>query len=279
MNRQRGVALAIVVWFIAGMSLLVAGIVASARVDTKTTQIHLARAKAVAAGDGAIQLAMLERRSGFDVSAQGPLISESRHRLGDVDVLVRIIPASGFVDINSAPAEVLQALFQFAGRLEPGEAQNVAASVLKWRSGEADTKQASPRRSRLKMRRFYSLEDMLRVDGVNRTLLDGIRDYAVAGSWSSGSVDWSAAPEQMLDILIALNPGQAGAVAKRRESMSANSSSARLRSGVYRADALVSYGGRTWLRRRWLKTEAARGSSLPWRGVRTEAPRVVGRQQ
>jgi hypothetical protein len=82
----------------------------------------------------------------------------------------------------------------------------------------------------------------------------------------------------MMDILAGLNPQQAGAMAKRRDSMSAAGSGGRLRGGgVYRADALVSYGGRTWLRRRWLKMQSARGSTLPWQAMRTEAPRVVGR--
>lgn len=277
MRRQQGVALAIVVWFIAGMSLLVAGIVASANVDTKTTQIYLARAKAVAAGDGAINLAMVERRSGFEKAAGGPLVSESRQRLGDVEVLVKIIPAAGFVDVNNAPAEMLQGLFHFAGGMEPGDAQMVAASVVKWRSGAADGKSA--RRARKDRGRFYSLEDMLRVDGVTRTLLDSIRDYAVAGSWTNGSMDWSAAPESMLDILAELNPAQADAISRRRGSMASAGSVGRLRGGsVYRADALVAYGGRTWLRRRWLKMESVRGSTLPWHAVRTEAPRVVGGQ-
>jgi len=276
MRRQRGVALAIVVWFLAGMSLLVAGIVASARVDTKTTQIYLARAKAVAAGDGAITLAMVERRTGVQASGQGPLVSESRQRLGDAEVLVRIIPAAGFVDVNSAAPEVLQALFQFGAGLEPAEAQRVAVNVVKWRSGKPAGSGSG--RSRGEQGRFYSLEDMLRVEGVNRTLLDGIRDYAVAGSWTSGTMDWSASPQAMMDLLAELNPGQAGAIAKRRDSMSAAGSGSRLRGGgVYRADALVSYGGRTWLRRRWLKMESAKGSTLPWKTMRTEAPRVVGR--
>ena len=277
MRRQQGVALAIVVWFIAGMSLLVAGIVASANVDTKTTQIYLARAKAVAAGDGAINLAMIERRSGFERAAGGPLVSESRQRLGDVEVLVKIIPAAGFIDVNNAPAEMLQGLFHFAGGMEPGDAQMVAASVVKWRSQAADGKSA--RRTRRDRGRFYSLEDMLRVDGVTRTLLDSIRDYAVAGSWINGSMDWSASPESMLDILAALNPAQADAMSRRRGSMASAGPVGRMRGGgVYRADALVAYGGRTWLRRRWLKMESVRGSTLPWHAVRTEAPRVVGGQ-
>lgn len=275
MRSQRGVALAIVVWFVAGMSLLVAGIVASARVDTKTTQVYLARAKAVAAGDGAIQLAMVERINAFQGSAAGPQVSESRQRMGELDVLVRITPATGFVDMNTAPLEMVQALFYFAGGLEAGEAQTVASNVVKWRRGDADG--SNDKTKRADRGRFYSLEDMLRVEGVTRTLLDGVRDYAVAGSWRRGPIDWSASPGDMLEVLASLNPQQANAVNRRRESMSASGSAGRLRGGgVYRADALVTYGGRTWLRRRWLKMESANNSMLPWQAVRTEAPRVVG---
>ena len=53
-GRQRGVALGIVVWFIAGMALLVSGIVSEARVDTRMAQLHYFRAQAAAAADGAI---------------------------------------------------------------------------------------------------------------------------------------------------------------------------------------------------------------------------------
>ena len=63
-GRQRGVALAVVMWFIAGMSLLVAGIVGHARVDLQLAQVHVARAKAVAAGDGAIRLALADHSIG-----------------------------------------------------------------------------------------------------------------------------------------------------------------------------------------------------------------------
>ena len=38
--QQRGVALGIVVWFIAGMALLVSGIIAEARIDTRMAQVH-----------------------------------------------------------------------------------------------------------------------------------------------------------------------------------------------------------------------------------------------
>ncbi|EEB77315.1 hypothetical protein GPB2148_2825 [marine gamma proteobacterium HTCC2148] len=276
-GQQRGVALALVIWFVAGMSLLVAGIVASAQVDTKVTQIHLAKAKAVAAGDGAIQLAMIQRRSGYASAGQGPQVSETIHQLGEVDVVVRLYPASGFIDVSSAPKEVLAVLFSVAGGLDPGEAQYVAESVVKWRSGKGQTNRKSRRTG--PVNKFHSLEDMLRVEGVSRSLLDGIRDYAKAGSWASSSTDWSASPAAMMSVLKSLDPAKAEQAGKRRAASARGDSSGSSErgggnSGVFRADAYVQYGGRTWLRRRWLSAD--RGQyGLPWRAVRTEAPRVV----
>ncbi len=278
MVAQRGVALAIVVWFIAGMSLLVAGIVAHARMDTRTTQVHLARAKAIAAGDGAIYLAMIERQRGFQSSGQGPMISDTSHRLGEMEVRVQIVPASGFVDLNKASLQMLTALFSLAGELELGQAKVVADNVVKWRLNRGN--QQARRTSRGGSRTFYSLEDVLQVEGVNRSLLDAIRDYVVVGRWASGSMDWSASPGDMMEMLKAINPEQSNAVGRRREVMSqAGGSRAAGRSAAsraFRADAYVDYGGRTWLRRRWLRDGSVSGSTLPWRVVRTEAPRVVG---
>lgn len=273
-GRQCGVALALVVWFIAGMSLLVAGIVAHARMDTRMTQLHLARAKTVAAGDGAIYLALVERAAGYEAAGDGPLVSESSHKLGDTEVRVRIIPASGFIDLNSAPAPVLAALFTTAGGMESGEAKNLADNVIEWRNPPAGRRRGG--------RRLHSMEDLLRVEGVTRTLLDGIRDYAVAGDWTSGAMNWSAAPETVLAALEAANPAQADNMQRRRSALSqaavgANQRRAASAGATYRADALVNYGGNTWLRRRWISVEGSRPSGSAWRAVRTEAPRVVAK--
>ena len=50
----------------------------------------------------------------------------------------------------------------------------------------------------------------------------------------------------------------------------------RVAAGAYRADAVVRYGDRTWLRRHWVVIESSGNSLLPWRILRTEAPRVRG---
>ena len=121
------------------------------------------------------------------------------------------------------------------------------------------------------------MEDLLRVEGVSRTLLDGIRDYAAAGKWASNSTDWSAAPESMLAVLKSLDASKAGQTAKRRSTSSRGGGSQRrgAMNDVFRADAYVEYGGRTWLRRRWMSAKRSDQYGLPWKAVRTESPRVV----
>ncbi|MFV8818304.1 hypothetical protein [Haliea sp. E17] len=271
--QQRGVALAIVVWFLAAMALLVAGIVAHARIETGGAQLHLARAKAVAAGDGAMVLAMLDRSGGFQSSADAPLVSESLQRVGDLDVRVRIYPSEGFVDLNSAPAEILAALFQYAAKLPPANEQELANNVVQWRDLR------SQRRSVDEPQRFYSLEDLLRVDGVTRTLVDGIRDFVIPGDWVRGGVDWSAAPQELFALLQSVSPELAEKAQRRREVLSSGGGKQGGfevgGSSTYRVDALVEYGGRTWLRRRWMRLGSSRDSSLPWVILRNEAPRVV----
>ena len=267
-------ALAIVVWFIAGMSLLVAGIVSHARVDTHMAQLHVARAKVSAAGDGATNLLMAELVAGKLPRAVLQGAQVGNYQLGDIDVAVTLVSTSGLIDLNRAPAGMLAALFAVAGGLDEAEAQRLAGNVVDWR--KPASKQRGIKRGSSK---FIEIEDLLRVEGVSRTLFDAVRGYVVAGGASSGAMNWLQAPQQLLAVLEKLDSRQRGALLQRKESLAsrtANESETGARdSGMYRVDALVHYGGRAWLRRRWVASESASDSLLPWLVLRTEPPRVV----
>ena len=276
---QRGVALAIVVWFIAGMSLLVAGIVSSARVDTKMTQLHIARAKSVAAGDGAIQLMLADHllREAPAAGASGPNVGE--YWLGNVKVVVMLYPSAGLIDLNATSQKVLAALFFIIAQVPEGNANVLADNVVKWRSGSADVDK--PRKTG---KRFRSIEDLLRVEGMSRTLFDAVKDFIVASHSRGAATNWALAPEALLQVLEKSKPEELAAVKRRREQL-ANAqadreagaevrSQVRSLAGTYRIDALVRYGDQTWLRRRWVAMGAARGSLLPWQALRTEPARV-----
>ncbi|MEK9543989.1 MAG: hypothetical protein VW016_10945, partial [Luminiphilus sp.] len=83
-------ALGIVVWFIAGMALLVSGIVSEARVDTRMAQLHYFRAQAAAAADGAINLALAEQE-GLRTSGQRGADRLQNYQVGPQEVEIRMI--------------------------------------------------------------------------------------------------------------------------------------------------------------------------------------------
>jgi hypothetical protein len=87
-------------------------------------------------------------------------------------------------------------------------------------------------------------------------------------------MSWSLAPDEILDVLAVANPAQADAVRARRSSPGAGGQTIS-RSSAYRADAIVRYGDKTWLRRRWISIETSSSTALPWRYTRTEPPRVL----
>ena len=181
--------------------------------------------------------------------------------LGNLSVEVGLLPTSGFLDLNNATEAQLTALLTVAAELPPAEAKYLAANVVKWRLNKNKGAAKKPRRTR-----FDVPEDLLLVEGFTRSLLDGIRDYVVAGKPSQGQLDLSMAPDYVRDTLGKATPGQSG----RRAAQPGRATASR----IYRADAVVTYGDQRWLRRRWVALESSSGSSLPWRILRTEPPRV-----
>jgi general secretion pathway protein K len=270
-SRQRGVALAIVVWFIAGMSLLVAGIVAHARIDTQMAQLHIARAKAVAAGDGAVQLMLVDMMTAKDFATDPGSFASAQYRLGDMEVSVTLLPVTALVDINAAPLELLVALFVVAGGVDEEQARLIAENVVKSRTQGIGPEGVGARKLKLD-----SPEDLLRIEGVSRTLLDNLRDFIVAGATAQGSTDWTLVPDPLVEVLRRAYPERAQAVESRRTAGPDRQDSAPAGiSGNYRADAIVRYGDSIWLRRRWIASGSGASSALPWHTLRTEPPRVL----
>ena len=274
---QQGVALAIVVWFLAAMSLLVAGIVFQARVDTRMAQTHLAKAKVIAAGDGAIQLMLGALKSNQLKPFRGRGVPTKDFELGGLAIQVHLVPTGGLVDLNGASKELLAHLFAAHRDASNADPKLLADNVVKWRSQTVS--------GTSEMTRFQSVEDLLRVDGINRTLLESVRDSVVANKQSRPGVDWMSAPQSVLQALSGENTALAGKVVEARsESFSPNRTmprglNPRFQStgagNEYRVDAIVTIGDKQWLRRRWVTMDADGGGLLPWRYTGTETARAL----
>jgi general secretion pathway protein K len=260
-DAQQGVALGIVVWFIAGMALLVSGIVSEARIDARMAQLHYFKAQAAAAGDGAIHLALAEQE-GRRAAGQVGTERLQNYQLGSKIVEVRMIPGGMFVNLSTANLEALQELFALGALKTQQDSGFVGGSAAGLARAVVDSRDGLGGQRRV---RFHSPEDLLRVPGVSRQVYDGVRDYITVESLSGGfksGVDFTEIGLEQLDEAMS-----GKGVLLQDEAQHAAES--------LRVDAIVEIGDQQWLRRRWATLDEGGYSSLPWRFVRTEAARPL----
>ena len=248
---QGGVALALVVWFIAGMALLVSGIVADARIDTRMAQLHYFRAQVAAAGDGAINLALADQ-FGREQGGRAGMGRRLAYTLGVHNVDVRMIPVGLFVNISTASEGELRDLFELAVNSTDASPRELAASVIAFRDLRGDDA-------------FFSPEDVLRVSGVDRSVFDAVRDYITVANLGGEGAPGTGDTTERIESIAAAMRGQ-GKLMQGQVQPNA---------GSLRVDAVVELGGQYWVRRRWVQFEPASHSALPWRILRSEAARPL----
>ena len=274
---ETGVALAILVWFLAALSLLVAGIVMQVRIDSRLSGLQLAIAKAEAAGDGAIQLALADYQEAGGEGGRAPYYGV--HQTGELKVAVVLTPLSGLIDLNEAPEELLSALFSFVAGLDNSSARELAASVVEWRGsageGTGDTGGGE----------FEVLEDLMKVAGVNREIFEAVQGAVHVSEGGSPAVDWLSAPVPVLQALGGMSRESAVNLALSRFAGGAGYPEPPVTfnmnyqqapgSKAIRADALSVIDNTVYLRRRGVEMEPGDPSGLPWQFFRTEAVRAV----
>ena len=166
-RRQDGMALIVVLWLVVLLSVMAAG--HSKNVHTDTTlaarQVQSAQARALAeAGINHVILEMLAADSDRKLPVDGSLFTV---RIGDDDITIAIRDATGFVDLNAAKPELLEAALEACGVGETARSDLVDA-VLDWRDRDD-------------LRRLHGVED---------------DDYLAAGvAWTSRDGAFEAVDE------------------------------------------------------------------------------------
>ncbi len=112
-TRQQGVALIAVLWLVAAMSLIIAGVVQSVRTEIRTAGQQRQSVVAGGLADASILLALqklhamqIEPRAGLQVI---PVAFEGVSRP------VQVLPVNGLIDINNAPVALLTDMYRLAG--------------------------------------------------------------------------------------------------------------------------------------------------------------------
>ena len=164
---QDGMALIVVLWLVVLLSIMAAG--HSKNVHTDTTlaarQVQSAKARALAeAGINHVILEMLAADTDRKLPVDGSLFTV---RVGDDDVTIAIRDATGFVDLNAAQAELLDAALKACGVGETAR-RDLVDTLLDWRDGD-------------ELRRMHGIED---------------DDYMAAGvAWTSRDGAFEAVDE------------------------------------------------------------------------------------
>ncbi len=275
-NQQAGVALVMLLWFIAAMSLLVTGLMGEAKLDIRLSQLYLRQAQAEALGDGAAQRAMQAMLEKISSGEPVPAVFEWRDERNGVDIRVRMRSVSGYVELNSAPEELLIELFQQLGELEPQDAALLANTVVRWRGVKPELEAPEPG---YRYGWFEAPEDLLLVEGVTRQLYGKIKAaLSVTKNWQTG-VDLMSAPPEVLKMLaegddalvshwqqaqLEPEPG----VVQQPVKVGLISSSSK---PIYRIEANVRFAdGVAFQRVRWAEYGQQGLDRLPWRFFRTE---------
>ncbi len=204
LSRQSGVALAVLLWFIAALSLLVAGIMSTAKVDVRYARINTSLAEATALTDGATLLFLndltrqnLPLETLPDDAENEP--SAASFFIGQHEVYVRATPSSGLINLLTADSELLVDLFVVGAGLEASEAEKMAESVLQWRTL---SKVDSVKTVQVSSAKAQVLEDLLSIPGMTREIYENVSLLVSASSKNTAKVvNVSVAPTEVLHIL------------------------------------------------------------------------------
>ena len=289
-QNEQGVALAMLLWIVAALTLLVSGVVAMSRTDVQLTALQLAQARAEAAAEGAAHLLMrdlrIEQQAG---DYDGQSVLSRRYQLDGLAILGRAYPVSGLVNINSASPELLTDLFHYTGGLRAAEAETLARRVVQWRGDVTRSGEFEEEASQQGRRTFAVLEDLLKVNGLSRELYDRVSPALSAQQAGQYGINPAAAPHGVLLMLAEGDQTRVDFIANSRQDVLPGEAadysglaSPHLAQGgsgsAYCLEIEVTVSeDRVFKQRIWVSSESG-GSVLPWQIRRIQPATVQARE-
>ncbi|HTM70126.1 MAG TPA: type II secretion system minor pseudopilin GspK [Luteimonas sp.] len=135
-ERNRGVALLLVLWLVALLVATVGAFALSARTEQLQGQVLARGLQSREAARAGLEHAVSRLMQADPQRRWVPDGREYKWRFGDADIAVRIVDEQGKVDLDMADANLLAALLRQLGS-DPQQAMRVAGAIVDWR--DADT--------------------------------------------------------------------------------------------------------------------------------------------
>lgn len=265
-SRVRGMVLVAVLWIVAAISLVVVGMMHSVRQEVRVLSTTRALAVAGGLGDAAIHLA-LQQLVAQPTLPQSAVVLEFAYR--QTPVAVRVMPLNGLIDLNTAPAPLLAAMYEVAGGRGRSEAEALARQTVAYRTATTGNS----------TERFEASEDLLRVEGVDYDLYARLAPLVTADAGGGGRVNPLSAPIEVLEVLAGGRPGIAARIAAARDAGGTGIDTTELQAAFvetgagqrYRVEARVPLPDGAWLHvARRVALSGGVNERLPWRTFQTE---------
>jgi general secretion pathway protein K len=206
--RSAGIALISVVWVLALLCVMAAGVGATLRGDTQLAANLVASTQARHAAEAGVHLALFQVAQSDGKS--GWLADGTIHELGLGAAMVRIAASdeAGKIDLNVAPAAVLDGLLRTAGIAE-GERSRLVDAILDWRDADSDPGPYGAEEAQYRVAGkpygprngpFESVDELRLVLGISPALYRGIAAALTVHSRQPGIVAESATRQVLLAI-------------------------------------------------------------------------------
>ena len=181
LRKNAGVALLMVLWVVAALSLFVASLGQTVRSEAVLIGIARNLVQGRAYGEAAIYQVLAKINAENKIPDVQVVLTQNWQ---DISMDVEITPWNGLVNINGANLEVLSLLLEKAAALPRSQAQQHAQNMLDVRT-----------QWRAKGMPWESVEDILQVPGIDYPIFESIRPYLVAEKEMRSTVSVSAAPQ------------------------------------------------------------------------------------
>jgi general secretion pathway protein K len=214
-SAERGSIAILALWGVALIFILIAPVAFATRGELQIARNALAESRARLAAEAGTQFGLLEllRRH-----ASGPVSFDGAPQVwqqGSTRVAIAISDEAGKIDLNMAPLELLEGLFEAAG--EPHEAAELFACNVLDRRGDSGTECPEPDTPH-GGRRFAVPEELAELPGIDDRLYNRVADDVTVASGAS-AIDPMVAPRLVLLAIPGANDGLVDAFLESRATM------------------------------------------------------------
>jgi general secretion pathway protein K len=211
---QRGVALILVIWVLALMTVLIIGFTGTSHTELLLARNNYDGARAAAIADAGVSVAMVRL---LDASGDGQADGRTRVMpFADGSVRVTVQDEAGKVDLNVAPPDLMAGVFQSLG-VAGSDATSLANAVVDWRARrKAGMAAATGGDAAEEYGAFLSIDELRLVPGMTRAIYDRLRPYVTVYA-PIGRIDPLTAPAEVLRGLPGINPAQLAAFLEARD--------------------------------------------------------------